>query len=62
MLCQGRRPADAVQALGVEISTVRTQVGEMHEKTGTHSPAQLALPPHRRGALQCAAWPPPRPP
>jgi hypothetical protein len=31
MLCPGRRPADAAQALGVEISTVRTQVGEMHE-------------------------------
>ena len=41
MLCQGMRPADAAQALGVKISTVRTHVGEMYEKTGTHSQAQL---------------------
>lgn len=41
MLCQGMRPAQAAQALGVKISTVRTHVGEMYEKTGTHSQAQL---------------------
>ncbi len=41
MLCQGMRPADAAQALGVKISTVRTHVGELYEKTGTHSQAQL---------------------
>lgn len=41
MLCQGMRPADAAEALGVKISTVRTHVGEMYEKTGTHSQAQL---------------------
>jgi DNA-binding CsgD family transcriptional regulator len=41
MLCQGMRPASAAEALGVKISTVRTHVGEMYEKTGTHSQAQL---------------------
>lgn len=41
MLCQGMRPAHAAAALGVKISTVRTHVGEMYEKTGTHSQAQL---------------------
>ena len=41
MLCQGMRPANAAEALGVKISTVRTHVGEMYEKTGTHSQAQL---------------------
>lgn len=41
MLCQGMRPMHAAQALGVKISTVRTHVGEMYEKTGTHSQAQL---------------------
>jgi DNA-binding CsgD family transcriptional regulator len=41
MLCQGMRPAVAAEALGVKISTVRTHVGEMYEKTGTHSQAQL---------------------
>ncbi|MBX3635513.1 MAG: hypothetical protein KF683_09040 [Rubrivivax sp.] len=41
MLCQGMRPADAAEALGVKISTVRTHVGEMYEKTGTHSQGQL---------------------
>jgi len=41
MLCQGMRPAHAAEALGVKISTVRTHVGEMYEKTGTRSQAQL---------------------
>lgn len=41
MLCQGMRPANAAEVLGVKISTVRTHVGEMYEKTGTHSQAQL---------------------
>ena len=41
MLCQGMRPANAAEAPGVKISTVRTHVGEMYEKTGTHSQAQL---------------------
>jgi DNA-binding CsgD family transcriptional regulator len=41
MLCQGMRPASAAEALGVKISTIRTHVGEMYEKTGTHSQAQL---------------------
>lgn len=40
MLCQGMRPAHAAQALGVKISTVRTHVGELYEKTGTRSQAQ----------------------
>ncbi len=41
MLCQGMRPVHAAEALGVKISTVRTHVGQMYEKTGTHSQAQL---------------------
>jgi len=41
MLCQGMRPTHAAEALGVKISTVRTHVGQMYEKTGTHSQAQL---------------------
>jgi len=41
MLCQGMRPTHAAQLLGVKISTVRTHVGQMYEKTGTHSQAQL---------------------
>ncbi|MDE2612015.1 MAG: hypothetical protein KGL78_01130 [Burkholderiales bacterium] len=41
LLCAGMRPVHAAQVLGVKISTVRTHVGEMYEKTGTHSQAQL---------------------
>ena len=41
MLCEGMRPTHAAEALGVKISTVRTHVGQMYEKTGTHSQAQL---------------------
>jgi DNA-binding CsgD family transcriptional regulator len=41
MLCQGMRPTAAAEELGVKISTVRTHVGQMYEKTGTHSQAQL---------------------
>ena len=41
MLCEGMRPMRAAEMLGVKISTVRTHVGQMYEKTGTHSQAQL---------------------
>jgi DNA-binding CsgD family transcriptional regulator len=41
MLCEGMRPTHAAEALGVKISTVRTHVGQMYEKTGTHTQAQL---------------------
>ena len=41
MLCQGMRPTLAAAQLGVKISTVRTHVGQMYEKTGTHTQAQL---------------------
>jgi DNA-binding CsgD family transcriptional regulator len=41
MLCQGMRPTVAAEALGVKISTVRTHVGQMYEKTGVNSQAQL---------------------
>lgn len=41
MLCNGMRPTHAAAMLGVKISTVRTHVGQMYEKTGTHSQAQL---------------------
>lgn len=41
MLCEGMRPTHAAERLGVKISTVRTHVGQMYEKTGTHSQAQL---------------------
>jgi len=41
MLCQGMKPTTAAEQLGVKISTVRTHVGEMYQKTGTHSQAQL---------------------
>jgi DNA-binding CsgD family transcriptional regulator len=41
MLCDGMRPTHAAEVLGVKISTVRTHVGQMYEKTGTHSQAQL---------------------
>ena len=41
MLCDGMRPTHAAAMLGVKISTVRTHVGQMYEKTGTHSQAQL---------------------
>ena len=41
MLCEGMRPTHAAAMLGVKISTVRTHVGQMYEKTGTHSQAQL---------------------
>jgi DNA-binding CsgD family transcriptional regulator len=41
MLCDGVRPTHAAEMLGVKISTVRTHVGQMYEKTGTHSQAQL---------------------
>ncbi len=41
MLCEGMRPTHAAEKLGVKLSTVRTHVGQMYEKTGTHSQAQL---------------------
>jgi DNA-binding CsgD family transcriptional regulator len=41
MLCEGMRPTHAAEVLGVKISTVRTHVGEMYQKTGTNSQAQL---------------------
>jgi DNA-binding CsgD family transcriptional regulator len=41
MLCKGMRPTAAAEVLGVKISTIRTHVGQMYEKTGTHSQAQL---------------------
>jgi DNA-binding CsgD family transcriptional regulator len=41
MLCEGMRPMRAAEMLGIKISTVRTHVGQMYEKTGTHSQAQL---------------------
>ncbi len=41
MLCKGMRPTHAAEALGVKISTIRTHVGQMYEKTGTNSQAQL---------------------
>ena len=41
MLCEGMRPTHAAEKLGVKISTVRTHVGQMYEKTGTHTQAQL---------------------
>lgn len=41
MLCKGMRPTHAAEALGVKISTIRTHVGQMYEKTGTHTQAQL---------------------
>jgi DNA-binding CsgD family transcriptional regulator len=41
MLCEGMRPTVAAEKLGVKISTVRTHVGQMYEKTGTHTQAQL---------------------
>jgi DNA-binding CsgD family transcriptional regulator len=41
MLCAGMRPMRAAEMLGVKISTVRTHVGQMYEKTGTHTQAQL---------------------
>ncbi len=41
MLCQGMRPTAAAEQLGVKISTIRTHVGQMYEKTGTHTQAQL---------------------
>jgi DNA-binding CsgD family transcriptional regulator len=47
MLCAGMRPTHAAEALGVKISTVRTHVGQMYEKTGTHSQAQLVALLHR---------------
>ena len=41
MLCEGMRPMRAAEMLGIKISTVRTHVGQMYEKTGTNSQAQL---------------------
>lgn len=41
MLFEGMRPTHAAEALGVKISTIRTHVGQMYEKTGTHTQAQL---------------------
>lgn len=47
MLCAGMRPTQAAEQLGVKISTVRTHVGQMYEKTGTHTQAQLVALLHR---------------
>lgn len=49
MLCQGMRPTAAAEQLGVKISTVRTHVGEMYLKTGTHTQAQLVALLHQAG-------------
>jgi DNA-binding NarL/FixJ family response regulator len=50
LLCDGRRPSDIAPALGVAVSTVRTQVCSLRQKTGTRRTADLvrivtALPP-----------------
>jgi DNA-binding NarL/FixJ family response regulator len=50
MLCEGRRPSDIAHTLGVAVSTVRTQVCSLRQKTGTCRTADLvrmvaALPP-----------------
>jgi DNA-binding CsgD family transcriptional regulator len=41
LLCNGMRPVRAAETLGVKLSTVRSHVGEMYAKTGTHCQAQL---------------------
>lgn len=47
LLCQGHPPMHAAQTLGIKLSTVRTHVGQLYEKTGTHSQAQLVALLHR---------------
>jgi DNA-binding NarL/FixJ family response regulator len=49
-LLGGRRPGDIARAKGVQLSTVRTQIGQLRLKCGAHSIRELldrvaALPP-----------------
>lgn len=49
-LLAGRRPDDIARAKGVQLSTVRTQIGQLRQKSGAHSMRELldrvgALPP-----------------
>ena len=55
MLCAGMRPTHAAEKLGVKISTVRTHVGQMYEKTGTNSQAQLVVLLHGVWRMGCDA-------
>jgi DNA-binding CsgD family transcriptional regulator len=42
-LCQGRKPKELARELGVALSTVRTQIGSVRDKTKTESIGELTL-------------------
>ena len=59
-LCRGERPDDLAELLGVQISTIRTQIGSIRQKTGTDSIRALVrkvsvLPP-LMGALRTSSF------
>lgn len=55
-LCDGTPPAQTAQQLGVAVSTVRSQIGSMRQKTGAESiralVRQIAVLPPVKGALR----------
>lgn len=57
-LCEGTPPGEAASQLGVAISTVRTQIGNIRQKTGAESirdlVRQVAVLPPLRGVLRGA--------
>jgi DNA-binding CsgD family transcriptional regulator len=60
-LCQGERPGDAAAQLGVAISTIRTQIGNIRLKTGATSiralVRQVAVLPPLMGVLRAGIDP-----
>jgi DNA-binding CsgD family transcriptional regulator len=59
LLCQGVRPRDIADQIGVAVSTVRTQIGSVRAKTGAGSirelVRQVAVLPPLVGALRASA-------
>lgn len=42
-LLGAQSPKETARALGIRVSTVRTHIKHVHQKTGTHSPTALVL-------------------
>ena len=52
-LCEGERPSDIAPTLGVQLSTVRTQISSIRAKTGTRDIAQVVRHVGRLPPLPC---------
>jgi len=52
-LCEGEKPVDIARTLGVQLTTVRTQIGSIRMKTGTRDIAQVVQHVGRLPPLPC---------